>query len=126
MVLIIGGAYQGKLDYALGRFGVTKEDIYFCSDTDIKIPAGKKIVYEIDKWILALVKDGADIADNAKSFVAENPNAVIICDDISCGVVPIDSSLRKWREETGRAVGQIAQESSEVVRLFCGIPTQIK
>jgi len=126
MVLIFGGAYQGKLDYALERFGLTTADVHYCNDTDTAMPKGKKIIYEIDKWILALINNDVDVAEKATSLMYENPEAVIICNDISCGIVPVDPILRKWREEAGRAVGQIAQNSTEVIRLFCGIPTVVK
>lgn len=126
MVLIFGGAYQGKLDYALEHFGLEKDDVYFCNDTDIALPNGKKIIYEIDKWILALVRESGDVKENVADFVSENMDAIVICNDVSCGVVPVDPVLRKWREEVGRATGCLSQNSDEVVRLFCGIPSRVK
>ena len=126
MKLIFGGAYQGKLDYALERFGLTEEDVFRCSDDDAKSPRGAKIIYEIDKWILALVKADADADEAARRFIAENGGAIVICNDISCGVVPADPDLRKWREAVGRALAEMARSSDEVVRLFCGIATRVK
>jgi len=125
MVLIFGGAYQGKLAYALERFGLSRDDAHFCHETRVDAPKGK-IVYEIDKWILALVRANADVAQSVERLAADSPDAIVICNDISCGVVPVDSVLRKWREETGRALARLALRSDEVVRLFCGIPTRIK
>ena len=109
MILIFGGVYQGKLDYATERFG-----------------NGKKIINEIDKWILELVKEEADIEEAVRRFIDENPDAVLICNDISCGVVPVDPIMRKWREAVGRTLAELSQKSDEVIRLFCGIPTKIK
>jgi len=126
MVLIFGGAYQGKLDYTLERFGISKDDVHFCNDTDIHMPKGIIAVYEIDKWILALIKENADVPESVKQFIAENTDAIVICNDISGGIVPIDATFRKWREAVGRAMGQLAQNSDEVVRMFCGIPTTLK
>ena len=34
MVLILGGAYQGKLTYAAKRYSLTKADIFDLSDGD--------------------------------------------------------------------------------------------
>ena len=31
MILVFGGAYQGKLEYALDQFDMTAEDVYRCS-----------------------------------------------------------------------------------------------
>ena len=53
-------------------------------------------------------------------------DAVIIADDISCGVVPIEADIRLWREETGRALTALAACSDTVTRVFCGLPARIK
>jgi len=126
MILVIGGVYQGKLKYALGRFGLAAGDVYYCDAGDAGLPCGKKIIYELDKWILALIKNGEDSDDHIMRFIAQNRDAVVICNDISCGVVPVDSALRKWREAVGRALMELTRESGEVIRLFCGIPSRLK
>ena len=125
MILIFGGVYQGKLSYALDRFSLTENDVYKCSDEDTA-PADKKIIYEIEKWILALVKSGIDVDMAVRNFINDNQEAVIICNDISCGIVPADPIQRKWREAVGRSLAAISNKSDEVIRLFCGIPTRIK
>jgi len=126
MILIFGGAYQGKLAYALERFALTEAEVYHCSEEDTAMPGNQKVIYDIDQWILALIRTGSDVAEQVKRFIEANPDAIVICDDISCGVVPIDKTFRRWREDTGRALEQLARQSEEVVRLFCGIPTRIK
>ena len=126
MVLIFGGAYQGKLEYVLNRFELSMEDVIFCTEKDYSLPCGKKVICDIDKWILALIKAGQDVSEAVGQFQHENPDAIVICNDISCGVVPMDPVMRKWRDETGRFMGRIAQHAIEVVRLYCGIPTVLK
>jgi len=126
MILVFGGAYQGKLDYVRERFELSEEDIYFCGEEDSRMPQGKSAVYELDKWVLALVKANKDVMNEIAQFEKLNPDAVVICNDISCGVVSVCPIFRKWREETGRAMGRLAQCSDEVVRLFCAIPTRLK
>ena len=126
MVLIIGGAFQGKLDYAVNRFGLREEEIFFCSDEDAACPAGKRAVYEIDKWVLSLIRADKNIPEETQQFLKENKDAIIICNDISCGVVPIDAQMRRWREEVGRFLGLLARESGEVIRMYCGIATKLK
>ena len=126
MILIFGGAYQGKLAYALERFKATEADVHKCSDDDVNTPVEKEIVYELDKWILALVKNDRDVEAAMQRFIDANQDTIIICNDISCGVVPLDPTLRKWREAVGRSLAKLSSISSEVVRLFCAIPTRIK
>ena len=126
MILIFGGAYQGKLEYAVERFGLNETDIYRCSYDDGETPGGRKLVYELDKWILALIKTETDTEEAVKGFILDNKDAIVLCNDISCGIVPENPLQRKWREAVGRALSVLANESDEVVRLFCGIPTVLK
>jgi len=126
MILIFGGAYQGKLDYALERFGLAAGDVAMCSEDSAEMPKGKKIVYGLEKWMQALVREGADTDVAVCRFIEENESAVVICDDISCGVVPADPTLRKWREAVGRAAAKVAGASGEVVRVYYGIPSRIR
>lgn len=126
MMLIFGGAYQGKLAYALERFGLTHNDVFTCGGDDDCLPENRKIIYEIDKWILALLKKDIDVEQAMRRFIDNNKDAIVICNDISCGVVPVDPLMRKWREAAGRALAALSRESDEVVRLFCAIPTRIK
>ncbi|MCL2126620.1 MAG: bifunctional adenosylcobinamide kinase/adenosylcobinamide-phosphate guanylyltransferase [Treponema sp.] len=122
MVLIFGGAYQGKLAYALERFNLAEGDVYRCTAEDPAMPENKKIIYEIDKWILALIRAELDVTEAVRRFIDANPDTVVICNDISCGIVPVDAEMRKWREAAGRSMAEFSRCSDEVIRLFCGIP----
>ncbi len=47
-------------------------------------------------------------------------------DDVSQGVVPIDTDRRAWREDVGRTMLWLAKEADEVHRVFCGLGQRIK
>ena len=126
MVLIFGGAYQGKLAYTLERFGLADSDVYRCVAQCTAVPVGKRVIYELDKWIMALVSAGIDIETAVRDFCECNDGAIVICNDVTCGVVPTDPELRKWREAFGKALSEVARASDEAVRLFCGIPMTVK
>jgi adenosyl cobinamide kinase/adenosyl cobinamide phosphate guanylyltransferase len=108
MKLVIGGAHQGKRAYALEHY------------------VGMEIIDEFHLMVLEMIKNGVDPVLAVKSSLSVYANKVIICDDISCGVVPTDPIMRKWREELGRVLAILSRESDEVARLFCGIPTRLK
>ena len=124
MIVIFGGVYQGKLDYALERFGLSEADVFHCEGAGTLMPSAA-ICNEIDKWILALLQDGLDVAAAIKQFTEKNPDAIVICNDISSGVVPIDPLMRAWRESVGGAMITLCKQAKEVVRVFCGIATSI-
>ena len=53
-------------------------------------------------------------------------DSVLICDDISCGVVPLDAETRAWREACGRMLSALSMEAETVTRIFCGLPQRLK
>ena len=125
MKLIIGGAYQGKLDYAKKEFGFSDDDIFTCSENET-IDFSRPCIHEFQEFTLYLVKSGISPVEFLKSAKDKWENSIIICREIFSGVVPIDAALRAWREETGRAVTYLSQNAESVTRLFCGIAQRIK
>ena len=51
---------------------------------------------------------------------------VITGDEICGGVVPVDSFMRKWRDETGKLYQYLASESEIVDRVFAGLALRLK
>lgn len=118
MELIIGGAYQGKLDYAKSQLRISESEICDCSRE--KIDFSKRCLYHYEQYLYACALAGETPALPARG------DAVVIADDISCGVVPIDDTVRAWRELCGRTLTAIASKSETVTRLYCGIPKRLK
>ena len=125
MILIYGGAYQGKLPFAQKKYGISERDVFYCT-TEAGLDTNKVCVYGWHKFVLSQIRKHTDHA----MYLTENfeilNNKLIICDDISQGVVPIDAETRLWREEVGKSVTRLAEKSSEVWRVFCGIGTRLK
>lgn len=126
MVLIFGGAYQGKLEFASSRF--PEAEIVDCFSDNARLPKLEEavIINGLEKWIRAVLESGRELRPELEKLLDAASGGVIICRDISCGIVPDDPQLRLWREETGRALALISQRADEVYRLFCGIPTRLK
>ena len=127
MILIFGGAYQGKLEYALERFMIADTEVYHCTD-EITIPEipEKAIINNLEKWLLGLIKAGINVSGALQRFIDTHPDAIVTCTDISCGIVPMSPQDREWREAVGRSMAVLSREAKEVVRVFCGIPTVLK
>lgn len=118
MDLIIGGAYQGKLEYAKQTFQLTEDDLCFCSEG---IDPEKRCICYPERALYAAMAEG-------ESFVLPRlrEDAIVICTDVTCGVVPVDKTERLWREESGRMTCTLAKEAERVTRLFCGLPLRLK
>ncbi|MDD6154119.1 MAG: bifunctional adenosylcobinamide kinase/adenosylcobinamide-phosphate guanylyltransferase [Eubacteriales bacterium] len=126
MILITGGAYQGKLDYAKEILGAGDEDVFTCGADDMRIDFDKKIIDGVDQFVLACVRAGADPEAEAAKVLPLLQDKVVTCTDISQGVVPMDKTERAWREGTGRFVTALGRHADKVVRMFCGIPEVVK
>ena len=122
MKLIIGGAYQGKRAFAMEKLGIPETQIFTCEDTYIDF--SKPCIDRLEDYVLACVRAGIDPMEQLKG--QDLSDKVIICMDIFCGVVPIDETVRAWREQCGRTLTQVASRSRTVTRLFCGLDKRIK
>ena len=117
MDLIIGGVYQGKLQYAMDTFGVREDEVFRCADEPV-LDTSKRCVYGFEAYLRACLRAGAE---------PELPeHGVVICQDIFCGVVPLTFEERQWRELTGRSLTALAAKADTVTRIFCGLPQRLK
>ena len=124
MVLVFGGAYNGKLDFVKEKFSINEDDIFYCGVNEIDF--SKKVICGFHRFTYEnILKD-----INSLQYIKENINLfkdkIIISDEISSGIVPLKKEDRMWREETGKCLQYLSKESSCVYRIFCGIPTIIK
>lgn len=119
MDLIIGGAYQGKEAYARAHYGLQDEDVFICSESG-ELDASKRCICHLEQYVLFCIREGIEPAG------AFREDAVILCNDISCGVVSMDVEIRAWREAVGRLLCTLANRAEHVTRLFCGIPQVLK
>ena len=125
MVLIFGGAYQGKLEFAKENFNVTDEDIFGCTQEN-EIDWSKKVLCDMDQAFLRHVREGKESREVLAEHLKELEEKILIINDISQGIVPMERELRDWREMTGRAMLYLSKEADEVYRVFCGLGSKIK
>lgn len=126
MILIIGGAYEGKEEYAAKMLGISESEILDGQSCDFNGVFTAKVVKNFHLLIKRLIEDGESSAAFVREICEKNPDITIISDEIGCGIIPLEKKDRLWREEAGRACCIIAEKSSAVVRISCGIPSVIK
>ena len=125
MELIIGGAFQGKTAFAKENFNISDEEIFFC-DKDSAPEFDKKCISHIERFSFWCVERGFEPADYFFEHVENIEDKIIISDDISCGVVPINKTERAWREANGRLLIKLSKEADHVDRIFCGLSQRLK
>ena len=124
MVLIIGGAYQGKLDYAKAAFSIEDNDVFTCNGAEIDF--SRRCIYRIEEFALVCVRENIDPTEYFRSRRERWKDSILICRDIFCGVVPLGAEMRAWRQETGRLCRYLSWEAAQVSRLFCGLVQRLK
>ena len=123
MILIIGGAYQGKTEYAKEKYGVNPNRIY-----DAEIPEetdGRFIIGHLHEYIKKQMKEGKD-PEAELLKLKDLPECILISNEIGNGIVPMDPFEREYRERTGRILIKLASEAKEVIRVSCGIGQKLK
>ena len=125
MELIIGGAFQGKTAFAKENFDISDADIFVCEKNSAP-EFDKKCISHIEKFSFWCIEHGIEPADYFFEHAENIEEKIIISDDISCGVVPIDKTERAWREANGRLLIKLSEKSEQVYRIFCGISQRLK
>ena len=111
MILIIGGAFQGKTALA--------EKLA----EESKGPLLLNVEERIREGLLA-GRAAEELGDRLLSQAG--PQGVLTAREIGCGIVPADAFERKWREATGRILCRLAQKADTVYRVTAGLPQKIK
>ena len=128
--LIFGGAYQGKLEYALKEYKASEDEIFYCSDEAAEIDLSKRIIYGLENFSWACEAGGSIPKEILLEILESQENdlneTIFISKDIFCGLVPMDIMERSWRENHGRMMIALANRCTSVERIFCGIPMKIK
>ena len=114
MVLIVGGAAQGKLAFARRELGVT-----VWSDS---ILDKDNCLYNLHRALRAQ----PEAATLLERWLTDHPDGVVICDEVGCGVVPLDREDRAWREKVGRVCCRLAEKAAAVYRVTCGLGARLK
>ena len=124
MILIIGGAYQGKKEYAMNNYDIDERAV-FGSD-DINDFFTSAMIPDYHLLVKKMMADNIDPIDTTKRLCSENKEVIVTMNEIGCGIVPMDKCEREWRENVGRCGCILAEKAEKVIRIICGIPTFLK
>ena len=123
MLIYIGGAGHGQAALCEKETGLIPVDCSSAPQTALAAPA----VADFHLLVRAVLQGGGDAQGFARALLAQNPDAVLTCDEIGGGIVPLDPFERRWREETGRALETLAAApDTRVVRVWYGLGEVLK
>ena len=122
--IIIGGAFQGKAQYATKIYpGLELTDGFNCPLDEIEnCVAINKFNSFTRRWLLE-----GKTKEALLTTLEKNENLqLLISDEIGYGLVPVDDFEREYREFHGRVMTELAEQADCVERVVCGIPQRIK
>ncbi len=125
MKLIIGGAFQGKRDFAVRKYHLSDDRIVDGAVCELTAAAGAQAVCNLHLLIRRGIQE--DTMDKLRDILeSDQCPSVIICDELGYGIVPIDREDRVWRETTGRILSDLAGRAEHVSRIVCGLEQRLK
>jgi adenosyl cobinamide kinase/adenosyl cobinamide phosphate guanylyltransferase len=119
MILYIGGQAQGKLELALRENNIVR--LFDGAADDMSMLKEADCIYNLHSLIRRLIYSGEDVA-----WINSIECSVVICNEVGCGIVPIEPLDIAYREAVGRCCCELAKKSERVVRVVCGIGMDIK
>ena len=123
MILIFGGAYNGKIQFAMNECDLKDEDIFFCKDEVLDF--SKKAICGLHVFTKKCVLGNMDSLKVIKDNIELLRDKISICDEIGSGIVPMAKEDRMWREENGRVLQYLCQNADEVYRVFFGLSEKL-
>lgn len=124
MIVIFGGAYCGKLNFVKEKFNILEDDIYYFKDEKLNLE--KRVLSGLHIFVLECLEKGFKPLEILKENERQLKDKIIICDDISSGIVPMEVMNRRWREETGKCMQYLISKSQSTYRVFFGLDTKLK
>lgn len=107
MIFVTGPLLAGKQEYICRALGLSPEAF------------AQRGVRDVEK----LAAEAPDLAALADDLARRD---IVIATEVGGGVVPVDAGERAAREAAGRLSVLLAQRAERVVRVFCGLPMELK
>ena len=85
MIMITGGSFQGKTEYARAQY------------------PDREIIVHFEEQILQCIREKRDPAAYTGQFIESHPDAVVLMDEIGNGIVPTDREDRSAEARAERA-----------------------
>ncbi len=131
MYLVIGGSFQGKLQWVLTEFGIEAGEVadggnIEWQDGTLRLSEGVRVLDNLEQLLGRMQQAGLSQAEVSAVIESLSEDIIVICDEVGIGLVPVDIEGRMYRELVGRTCCDLAARASRVFRVYCGIPQVLK
>lgn len=143
MELIIGGCFQGKSAFARERYQELTGTAVSMEEWFLAAADGRRSEWEaawtapavehMEQYIRRVSLSEGTMEDKKQRIFhwidmidRENPQTILVMDEVGCGVVPMERTERDYRDLAGYAGQCAAKKAVCVYRVFCGVGRKIK
>ena len=117
--LFIGGNSQGHNDLAIKAYnGIIADG----KEDSIESIENADVIVNYHEFVRKIMENGKDPLEFSQNINAK----AVACDEVGCGVVPMDKKQILYREAVGRSCCILAERAERVTRVICGIGVIIK
>lgn len=116
---------MGKRAYAEKLYGKF-EIVYNLESEKAYNIISSGLILNLHLGIKYLLEDDVDAQEFFVSRLEILRSSVIIGDEISSGIIPVDAFERRWRDEAGKVYQFLASEAEIVDRIFAGLALRLK
>ena len=129
---VYGGAHQGK--WAFVKEQLLKEKTCYLDGHDVPLDLAwpedcDSLAFNaIHHWVRRMLLVERDPAPIFTEFLkqAGARDVVLICDDMSAGLIPTNAFDRQFRAQVGKLSQLMTQRAVRVTRLVAGVPIPLK
>lgn len=135
MILVTGGAYQGKSTFIKNQYPESLAEAVDGKSAAFEDILKASCIMSFEAWIRREVEKTPrekwngledELTKKALEIAEKNPDVIIELPEVGLGLVPMDAVDRCVRESIGRMGCALAERACEVYRLVMGQAVRIK
>lgn len=133
MVLITGGKYQGKREFAVNILKFPQEKIIDNLNEKVMESVREKTAPEELIESVRAKSTSEEPAENVRTkseieeLIEDIPeDSAVIIDEAGCGIIPADPLEREYREKMGRIGCLLSERAESVYRVAAGLGIRLK
>ena len=126
MKLILGGYANGRTAYAMQNYQLTESDCFDAAAEPLALWNGQRLILHAEQLVNPWLEQGKELCTEILPWLERWQNAVLITQEVGCGLVPVTPQQRQLREAVGHFNRLLAECAETVERVCCGLGMQLK
>lgn len=126
MKLILGGYANGRTAYAMQNYQLTESDCFDAAAEPLARWNGQRLILHVEQLVNSWLEQGKEPCTEILPWLERWQNAVLITQEVGCGLVPVTPQQRQLREAVGHFNRLLAECAETVERVCCGLGMQLK